>query len=159
MITVYLVGPLFTEADQRQRRLEGKRLRRELTARHLECQLISPIDLPLNEGGASAPEAIFEADYHYQCEATHVFFDLANEDTGSHMALGILLEKKLSGKPIHLYPVYSDSRISRNQAVGLDCPIGYNAFVIGGLKANTIPVYFSFDQACDQFLKDLETPG
>lgn len=23
MITVYLVGPLFTEADQRQRRLEG----------------------------------------------------------------------------------------------------------------------------------------
>ena len=68
MITVYLVGPLFTEADQRQRRLEGERLRRELTARQLEYQLISPIDLPLNEGGASAPEAIFEADYHYQCE-------------------------------------------------------------------------------------------
>ena len=30
MITVYLVGPLFTEADQVQRRKEGERLRREL---------------------------------------------------------------------------------------------------------------------------------
>ena len=30
MITVYLVGPLFTEADQRQRRLEGERLRRSI---------------------------------------------------------------------------------------------------------------------------------
>ena len=85
-----------------------------------------------------------------------MFLDLANEDTGSHMALGILLEKKLSGKPIQLYPVYSDSRIGRNQASGLDCPVGYNAFVIGGLKANGIQTYSSFDHACDQFLKDLE---
>lgn len=156
MITVYLVGPLFTEADQVQRRKEGERLRRELAKRDVDVQIVNPIDLPLNKGGASTPAAIFEADYHFQCEATHVFLDLANEDTGSHMALGILLEKKLSGKPIHLYPVYSDSRIGRNQASGLDCPVGYNAFVIGGLKANGIQTYSSFDQACDQFLKDLE---
>ena len=57
----------------------------------------------------------------YRLSLIHILFlDLANEDTGSHMALGILLEKKLSGKPIQLYPVYSDSRIGRNQASGLD---------------------------------------
>lgn len=34
------------------------------------------------------------------------------------MALGILLEKKLSGKPIQLYPVYSDSRIGAESGLG-----------------------------------------
>ncbi len=80
------------EADEAKREIE--RLRRELAKRDVDVQIVNPIDLPLNEGGASTPAAIFEADYHFQCEATHVFLDLANEDTGSHMALGILLEKK-----------------------------------------------------------------
>ena len=72
------------------------------------------------------------------------------------MALGILLEKKLSGKPIRCTRGTPIPGSRHNQAFGLDCPIGYNAFVIGGLKANGIQTYSSFDQACDQFLKDLE---
>ena len=40
MITVYLVGPLFTEADQVQRRKEGERLRRELVERERSLKLI-----------------------------------------------------------------------------------------------------------------------
>ena len=46
MITVYLVGPLFTEADQVQRRKEGERLRRELAKRDVDVQIVNPIDLP-----------------------------------------------------------------------------------------------------------------
>ena len=72
MITVYLVGPLFTEADQVQRRKEGERLRRELAKRDVDVQIVNPIDLPLNEGGASTPAAIFEADYHFPVSYTHL---------------------------------------------------------------------------------------
>lgn len=93
MITVYLVGPLFTEADQVQRRKEGEQLRRELAKREVDVQIVNPIDLPLNEGGASTPAAIFEADYHFQCEATHVFLDLANEDTAATWRWGFFWKR------------------------------------------------------------------
>lgn len=155
MSLVYIVGPLFTEADQKQRKLEGEILRGFLSTTKNEFTLINPIDLPLNEGNQpSSPTQIFLADYHYQCEAKFVFFELSSNDTGSMMALGILLEKKMAGNPVTLYPIYSDSRIQRNQANGVECPVGFNSFVVGGIQANQIPIYSSFEEAFDQFQLD-----
>lgn len=156
MCYVYIVGPLFTEADRRQRLYEGEKLRNWLQKRGVEFTLINPIDLPFNDGPSASPQAIFEADYQHQCRADAVFLELASNDTGSMMALGILLEKKMNGSPIRLYPIFSDTRLKRNEAAGLDCPVGYNSFIVGGLRANEIPVFDSFETAFHQFTQDVE---
>ena len=45
---IYIVGPLFSEAEEKQRRYEGKRIRNVLDLNHVEYELFNPVEMPLN---------------------------------------------------------------------------------------------------------------
>ena len=68
--------------------------------------------------------------------------------------LGNAIEKLMSGKQIKIYPVFNDLRLQRNDASGLECPIGFNSYLVGCLSANNITIYRSFDEALETFKKD-----
>lgn len=155
MIYIYIVGPLFNQAEAKQRIYEGTYLKKELDLIDTPYQIVNPIELPVNDGAADSI-AIYQADYRHQCKANVVFFDLSNSDTGSHTALGVMLEKKRQKPKIHLYPVFSDQRLKRNGAFGLESTVGFNSYVVGALKANQIAIYDTFEQAAEQFFKDVQ---
>lgn len=155
MITIYNVGPLFTEAESKQRKYEGEQIRNLLESHSFDYQLYNPIDFPLNNQAHVTSDQIYALDYQRLSEADIVFFDLANEDSGSCVALGLIMEKKLQGKNIQIYPVIHDIRLSRNGESGYESSCGFNSMVIGILTGNHIPIYDSFETAFAQFKQDL----
>lgn len=155
-IIVYIVGPLFTEGEVKQRLYEGSRIRDYLDSLNITYELHNPIEMPLNDDVNVTSSQIYQADYERLNQSNVVFFDLSNEDSGSCVALGIMLEKKLQGKDIRFYPVIHDIRLSRNGQSGLESSCGYNSMLIGCLKGNDIQIYSSFEQAYQQFIKDIK---
>ena len=156
MITIYNVGPLFTEAESKQRIYEGQKIREWLEHENIEYQLFNPIDFPTNDQKDVTAAQIYALDYERLSCADVVFFDLANEDSGSCVALGLIMEKKLQGKNIRIYPVIHDIRLSRNGNCGYESSLGFNSMVIGILTGNQIPIYDSFEKAFEQFKKDIK---
>lgn len=152
-IYIYNAGPLFTEADQKQRRLEGKQLRELVEEQGF---VANPIELPFDTHVAIQSKVIFEKDTSHIDQANVFFFDLAGNDAGTLVELGMAIEKLRQGKTLSIYPVFSDLRLLRNQASGVESPVGYNSFVVGSLTAHNIRLFDSFDAALQQFKLDFD---
>lgn len=72
MIYIYIVGPLFNQAEAKQRIYEGTYLKKQLDLIDTPYQIVNPIELPVNDGAADSI-AIYQADYRHQCKANVVF--------------------------------------------------------------------------------------
>jgi nucleoside 2-deoxyribosyltransferase len=150
-IYIYNAGPLFSEADQKQRRLEGQLLRDAVKDRGF---VANPIELPFATNEPIQSKEIFLKDTSHIDQANVFFFDLAGNDSGTLVELGMAIEKLRQGKKIYVYPIFSDLRLLRNQASGVESPVGYNSFVIGSLTAHNIVIFDSFASAFQSFLRD-----
>lgn len=150
-IYIYNAGPLFTEADQKQRRLEGQRLRDVVKDQGF---VANPIELPFATNVAIQSKEIFFKDTSHIDQANVFFFDLAGNDSGTLVELGMAIEKLRQGKTLSIYPIFSDLRLLRNQASGVESPVGFNSFVVGSLTAHDIEIFDSFESAYQRFLRD-----
>lgn len=151
---IYIVGPLFSEAEEKQRKYEGERIRHILDLNHVDYELFNPVDMPFNSKEDVTSSEIALADVQRLNEAEAVFFDLSTEDSGSCVALGMMMEKLANGKKLKLYPVIHDIRLKRNSLGGLESSCGFNSMVVGILKGNKITIYSSFEEALQAFLHD-----
>ncbi|MCF0110937.1 MAG: hypothetical protein HUJ58_03485 [Erysipelotrichaceae bacterium] len=151
---LYVVGPLFTEAEQKQRLYEGKKLREFFAEKNREVQIDNPIEFPLNGKTNVTAAEIYTLDYKRLSEADIVFFDLSNSDSGSCVALGLIMEKKIQGKDIKVYPVIGDLRLARNGQGGYESSLGFNSMMIGILTGNNIPIYPNFEEAFEAFTRE-----
>lgn len=154
MIYIYNAGPLFTEADIRQRLREGELLRNSLKNYKDESFVANPIELPFDNTKILTSKEIFLEDYSHVNKANVFFFELASGDSGTYVELGNAIEKLMNGKEIKIYPVFNDLRLQRNGASGLECPIGFNSYLVGCLTSNDIEIHRSFDDALKAFKKD-----
>ncbi|WP_249805923.1 nucleoside 2-deoxyribosyltransferase [Copranaerobaculum intestinale] len=136
---IYLAGSLFNEAEIKQRKWEGQRMREAFP----EADVCNPIDQPFNENKESlpAPQTIYNSDIKSIRSCDVFVADLTNEDPGVMLALGIAIEAKVP----HVIGVNSDSRMTcANQ---YDIPsYGMNHFVLGAVLENGILVS-SFEKA------------
>ena len=152
-IYIYNAGPLFTEADQKQRRIEGQLLRDAVKDRGF---VANPIELPFASNVPIQSKEIFLKDTSHIDQATVFFFDLAGNDAGTLVELGMAIEKLRQGKDIAIYPIFSDLRLLRNQASGVESPVGFNSFVVGSLTAHDIEIFDSFHSALQRFAADFK---
>ncbi len=153
MIHIYNAGPLFSQADIAQRKKEGAILS-ELGKNQTDYFVANPIDLPFDFNEKLTSVAIFGKDASHIDQANCFFFECATGDTGTMVEFGMAIEKYRTGKDIKIYPVFSDLRLPRNQASGLECPVGFNSFLVGACTYNNIPIYDSFESALEAFKKD-----
>lgn len=164
---IYLAGSLFSEAEVAQRLKEGAAIKRELSDTHT---YFNPIEAPINDK-AKLPTCldIFMGDTMQVLSSDVVIADLANEDAGVMMELGIawaldyvaqlmdgmnlsegqqdfLNECGIKRKSVHT--VLSDIRLGTSHLYKADeIPFGYNQYVIGGIKEMEGKVHSSFDSA------------
>lgn len=150
-ILIYNAGPLFTEADQAQR-LKEQTFFDELQG----VTVFNPLTSPFNEDANSAAK-IYQGDNKPIQEANVFFFDLATNDPGTLVELGMVIQKIEDGADLHVYPVISDFRVEgRTGYQSTYYPVGYNSFLIGALDSNNIKIYNSFKEAFDAFLIEKE---
>ena len=154
MIYIYNAGPLFTEADIKQRQYEGVKFVEILERNNKEYFLANPIDLPFDNTKILTSKEIFLGDYEHVNKANVFFFELASGDAGTYVELGNAIEKYMNGKDLKIYPIFTDLRLQRNGASGVECPIGFNSYLVGCLTANNITIYRSFEEAFTSFAKD-----
>ena len=154
MIYIYNAGPLFSEADQKQRKMEGNLLR-EAGLDLVDYYVANPIDLPLDQSKPLSSQTIFEMDSSHIQKANVFFFELATGDTGTMVELGMAIQRLINGEKIEIYPIFSDLRLIRNSASGIECPVGFNSFVTGSLTYHQIPTYSSFESALQAFKRSL----
>ncbi|MBQ7891161.1 MAG: hypothetical protein IJ359_03300 [Erysipelotrichaceae bacterium] len=154
MIYIYNAGPLFTEADIKQRKYEGAKFVEILERNNKEYFLANPIDLPFDNTKILTSKEIFLGDYEHVNKANVFFFELASGDAGTYVELGNTIEKYMNGKDLKIYPIFTDLRLQRNGASGVECPIGFNSYLVGCLTANNITIYRSFEEAFTSFTKD-----
>ena len=154
MIYIYNAGPMFTEADINQRMREGKMMREVLQRNQKEFTVINPIELPFDNTKVLTSKEIFMADHEHVEKANIFFFELASGDSGTYVELGNAIERLMHGSPLHIYPVFNDLRLQRNQVGGIECPLGFNSYLVGSLTANNIEIHTSFDEAFAHFMKD-----
>jgi nucleoside 2-deoxyribosyltransferase len=154
MIYIYNAGPLFTEADIKQRKYEGAKFVEILERNNKEYFLANPIDLPFDNTKILTSKEIFLGDYEHVNKANVFFFELASGDAGTYVELGNAIEKYMNGKDLKIYPIFTDLRLQRNGASGVECPIGFNSYLVGCLTANNITIYRSFEEAFTSFTKD-----
>lgn len=153
MIYVYNAGPLFSEADIKQRKYEGNKLRELLS--NLDSFVANPIDLPFDNSRVLTSKEIFEEDVKHIDLANVFFFELATGDTGTMVEFGQVIEKLRNKKEILIYPIFSDLRLARNNAVGVECPIGFNSFLVGACTSHNLKIYDTFEEAFEAFKRDL----
>ena len=145
-IFIYNAGPLFTEADQAQR------LKEQTFFDSIKgVKVFNPLTSPFNEGANSAA-MIYEGDNAPIQEANVFFFDLANNDTGTLVELGMVIQKLEDGEKLDVYPIISDFRVHGRSDYKCDYhPVGYNSFLIGALESHNIKIYHSFKEAFEVF--------
>lgn len=154
MIYIYNAGPLFNEAAVKQRLLEGKMLEEALKEAGKEYFVANPISLPFDYSKPVNSKDIFIGDYEHINKSNVFFFELATGDPGTYVELGAAIEKLMNGKDLKIYPIFSDIRLSRNNIDGVECPIGFNSYLVGSLTANDIKIHYSFEEAFEAFKKD-----
>jgi nucleoside 2-deoxyribosyltransferase len=154
MIYIYNAGPLFSEADQIQRKKEGKLLMEAGTGM-ADYFVANPIDLPLDQNKPLSSQVIFDMDNSHIQKANVFFFELATGDTGTMVELGMAIQRLISGDQIDIYPIFSDLRLVRNHASGIECPVGFNSFVTGSLTYHQIQTYPDFHSALQAFKRSL----
>lgn len=162
-IYIYNAGPLFTEYEVKQRKLEGELIRNLLDSKEVDYELGNPIDFPVNPEGEDfvqpEPKVIYETDASFIDKTTHFFFDLCNDDTGTYVELGMAFEKLRQNKDVKLYVVHSDFRAMSNSRKGFHSTIGFNSFVVGGINQHGFKLFTSFDNALNEFKMDIEKNG
>ncbi len=149
MIYVYNAGPLFSEADIKQRKYEGIKLREFLSNR--DSFVANPIDLPFDNTKVLTSKEIFEEDVKHIDLANVFFFELATGDTGTMVEFGQVIEKMRNGKELMVFPIFSDLRLARNNAQGVECPVGFNSFVVGACTSHNLAIYTTFKEAFEAF--------
>ncbi len=154
MIYIYNAGPLFSEADIKQRIYEGQKLKEALKGR--EHFIANPIDLPFDQSKTLLSQDIFGVDVSHIDKANVFFFELATGDTGTMVEFGMVIEKLRNQQDIMIYPIFSDLRLSRNQMSGIECPVGFNSFVVGACTFHNIKTYDSFEAAYEAFIRTLD---
>ena len=85
---IYLAGSLFSEAEVAQRLKEGKIIKETFGDKYT---LYNPIEAPCNDKEANLPSCIdiFMADTEEVLKSDIIIADLANQDPGVMMELGI----------------------------------------------------------------------
>ena len=143
---VYIAGSLFNEAENAQRKKEGK-LMKEMFP-HLD--IFNPVDQPFNENKQSLPTPIeiYEADTKAVEECDIFIADLTNEDAGVMVELGIAIKSTTK----IIIGMNSDIRLmSANQ---YEIPTyGMNHYVLGAILKHGYFVH-SFSEAMSK-LKEL----
>lgn len=160
MIIIYNAGPLFNEADRKQRSLEESLMITTLMNNGYSennYEIYNPATTEINfEVGNPTPADIFKNDYDAIKETTHFFFDLSTMDEGTHVELGFALARLMNGEDVKIYPVISDSRVNAKDKSEFTVPKGWNQFVIGSLLNNGITIYKSFEEALKAFENDIQ---
>ena len=170
---IYLAGSLFSEAEVAQRLKEGQIIQERLGDNYT-CY--NPVEAPCNDKEANLPTAldIFMEDAKEVIESDVIIADLANQDPGVMMELGIAWGLNFAAqviKPMNLSPgqqafllhcgvkekeihaVLSDIRLSTAHAyTNQYIPFGYNQFVIGGIEEMKGKVHRNFEDV----IKELE---
>lgn len=170
---IYLAGSLFSEAEVAQRLKEGQIIQERLGD---DYTCYNPIEAPCNDKEANLPTAldIFMADTEEVLKSDVIIADLANQDPGVMMELGIawgldyaaqMLEtmgmskgqkeflEHCGIKRKDVQAVLSDIRLSTAHLYkGEYIPFGYNQFVIGGIEEMSGKVHRNFEDA----IKELE---
>ena len=170
---IYLAGSLFSEAEVAQRLKEGQIIQERLGDNYT-CY--NPVEAPCNDKEANLPTAldIFMEDAKEVIESDVIIADLANQDPGVMMELGIAWGLNFAAqviKPMNLSPgqqafllhcgvkekeihaVLSDIRLSTAHLYkGEYIPYGYNQFVVGGIVEMDGKLHKSFDA----LIKDME---
>jgi nucleoside 2-deoxyribosyltransferase len=154
MTYIYNAGPLFSEADQKQRKLEG-RLLMEAGEGMEDYFVANPIDLPLDQNKPLSSQTIFAMDNSHIQKANVFFFELATGDTGTMVELGMAIQRLIMKEKIEIYPIFSDLRLVRNHASGIECPVGFNSFLTGSLTYHQISSYPDFESALQAFKRSL----
>ena len=149
-IYIYNAGPLFTEADQAQK------LKEEAYFDSLKgVEVFNPLTSPLMKEGTITAKLIYDVDNEAIQKANVFFFDLANNDPGTLVELGMVIQSLEDGKKLDIYPVISDFRVSeRSEYISEFHAIGYNSFVIGSLESHNIKIYKSFKEAFEAFVSN-----
>ena len=148
-IFIYNAGPLFTEADQVQRLKE-----QSYFDSIKSVEVFNPLTSPFNKGANSAA-MIYEGDNVPIQKANVFFFDLANNDSGTLVELGMVIQKLEGGAKLDVYPVISDFRVDGRGEYNCEySPVGYNSFLIGALESHNIKIYKSFKEAFEVFILD-----
>lgn len=158
---IYNAGPLFTEYCNRQRIEEGAEFRKvfEELGEGYSCVLYNPADLPVNDDQVLKPipsTDIFECDNDCIQDANILFVDMADEDSGTMVELGMFTQQKLNGEDVHIYAVHSDYRVSEVPETGLEKRLGYNKFALGALTYFDIKVHLRFADALEAFKQDIK---
>lgn len=153
MKKIYMAGKLFSQADQAQRQKEYDLLVEINEELGVDYEVYSPIHAPINDK-SKLPSAldVFNGDEKELMESSVVFADLADEDPGVMMELGMVLLED-----IRVYAYLSDIRIGTSgEYNGIYVPFGYNQFVIGGLEKYFGKVYLSFGEALEAYKEDIK---
>jgi hypothetical protein len=100
-------------------------------------------------------DIIFDTDATAMDESDIFFIDLANNDIGTITEVGMILQRLRQGEDLLVYPVNSDFRVFKNERLGFESSIGFNGFTYGGFMKYNKPVFNSFEEALEQFAKDI----
>lgn len=183
----YIAGALFNEAEVKQRRYEGEKLR-EVTGDKVEWY--NPIEAPINDK-SKLPTAtdIFSLDTKKVIESDFIVADITNNDVGVAMELGIayglqyvahLINKILEEYPQfkeneqlmslvkflynqgvkykHIFAVCSDIRLTTaGEYDGIHVPYGLNQYVIGGIESMPSTIVYSFESAVEEIERILNS--
>lgn len=170
---IYLAGSLFSEAEVAQRLKEGQIIQERLGD---DYTCYNPIEAPCNDKEANLPTAldIFKADTEEVLKSDVIIADLANQDPGVMMELGIAWGMNYAAQILEtmgmskgqkeflehcgikrkdVQAVLSDIRLNTAHLYrGEYIPYGYNQFVIGGIAEMEGKIHKSFDA----LIKDME---
>ena len=150
---IYLAGPLFTEYEQKQRRYEADKIREVIKDKDFE--LFSPLEAPINGDVQPTMDIIFDTDATAMDQAKVFFFDLSNNDVGTITEVGMVLQRLRQGEDLLVYPIESDFRTFKNSRLGFESTKGFNSFTLGGFVKYGKEIFTSFDDALEQFKKDI----
>ena len=93
----YVAGPLFNEAEIGQRLKEGKMLKELIPT----VTFYNPIEAPVNDKSTlPTAEDIFQMDTDYILDSDYILADLAHEDPGVTMELGIVYGVEFARKEL-----------------------------------------------------------
>lgn len=154
-ISIFIGGPLFSEADVFHRLLEGIYLSFVLEQNKINSQecLFNPVNAPFNQKSSlPTSEEIFQGDHQRIQASTVLFVDLSsNLDTGTTHELGAALEMKPRKA---IYPVISDIRLGGKIDQGHRSAVGFNQYVTGSLWYHQYTIFNCFKLALEAFCKD-----
>ena len=156
---IYNAGPLFSSAEQTQRKSEGKMLGEYFKKHEIEQSLIfNPIDLPHNDGTARTNYEIFINDYNLMEKANVFIFDVAEYDSGTMFELGYAIGRaKKLGNVLRIYPVISDFRAQLRPSGDAIPGWGVNEMLTGSFADPTLKDVVLVVNSFEEVIQDMES--